>query len=116
MDDPSSRSGPRPKEFAPVSKVDRAEIRKWWPPKRRRTKISPVGRRKPWRGALWDSVALRGRPSVRRGRSAFRAAANRMLAQFPASRFGVVDALAPIAPVWVLCSRPAIMFGERYAG
>src|ERR1700745_4021830 len=37
-----------------------------WQSIRNQRGLSPAARKRLWRGALWDSVALRGRPSVER--------------------------------------------------
>src|ERR1700675_2272951 len=94
--------------------------------------LSPKGWREPWQGALWDSGALRRRPSVGRGRQKFGDPARRMLAQFAATSFlewlhigQVGPGTIPFGPPqvgngfgyrrrtsWVLAPRTAIMFAD----
>src|SRR5246127_5438313 len=51
---------------AGASESETAETPPPWRSIQNQRGLSPAARKRLWRGALWDSVALRGRPSVER--------------------------------------------------
>src|ERR1700756_5382246 len=66
-DAPSSRSGRRRRLWNVwASEFGKAENLPPWRWIQNQRGLSPAARKRLWRGALWDSVALRGRPSVER--------------------------------------------------
>src|SRR5580700_9024463 len=69
-DAPSSHSGRRKRERnAWASGSGKAENLPPWRLTQNQRGLSPAAQIRLWRGALWDSVALRGRPSVERERA-----------------------------------------------
>src|SRR6516162_6406202 len=68
-DAPSSRSDRKRRPSVWASGFGRAENQPRWRLPQSQRGLSPAARKRLWRGALWDSVALRGRPSVERERA-----------------------------------------------